>query len=170
MDNSIVSRTLSQEKHFQIFNYIFQKLNRRLKGEQQQNFELPAEQYVPPLIAEDRAAQGDELAEPALFTAWGPEIGHEYSCRRKSCHSWTQGDEISCVCSWGDDCYELLVCAHPAHSVMVWVSKWTPLTIPKPFHKTHVNAEERIQSTNAFPQLPIPAHWSSGLTSNWQVL
>lgn len=48
--------------------------------------------------------------------------------------------------------------------------KWTPLTIPKPFHKTHVNAEKRIQSTNAFPQLPIPAHWSLGLTSNWQVL
>lgn len=86
MDNIIMSRVLSQEKHFQFLNCIVQKQNRRLKTNQQQIFELIAEQYVPPLIAKDCAVHGDELLEPVLFTAWGPEIGNEYICERILCH------------------------------------------------------------------------------------
>ena len=97
MDNIIMSRILSQEKHFQFFNCVFQRQNRRLKANQQQIFELAAEQHVPPLIAKDCTAQGDELLKSVLFRAWGPETGEEY--KRTLCHRQAQGEEVSCVCS-----------------------------------------------------------------------
>lgn len=56
MDNSIMSRILSQEKYFQFFDCVFQEQNRRLKANQQQISELIAEQHVPPLIVKDRTA------------------------------------------------------------------------------------------------------------------
>lgn len=86
MDSIIAWRILSQEKHFHFFSCVFRKQNRRLKANQQQIFELVPEQLVPLLIAKDRTAQGDGLLEPLLFTAQGPEIGDEYSCKRVLCH------------------------------------------------------------------------------------
>lgn len=124
-DSIILSRILSQEKYFHIFNCVFQKQNRRLKANQQQIFELVAEQHVPPLVVKDCTAQGDELLEPVLFTAWGLEIGNKYSCTRILFHRSAQGEEVSCVCSWEDDnyyCHELHAYLHPVHPVMISVS------------------------------------------------
>lgn len=108
-DSIIMSRIPSQEKHFKFFNCVFQKQNRRLKANQEQIFELIAEQHVPPLIAKGCTVQGDELLEPVLFTAWGPELGDEYGCKRILCHRWAQGEEVSCVCMTHLGSWQLLL-------------------------------------------------------------